>query len=169
MNRLLIAGVGAAVLAAAAGIVVLRSGGDSLPDHHVADLGPARHWDHIPLPITPPPDGAITEATRYADEDASVIQAIAFQYNGYTIDLCTLSTTGPDPTWCDPQPGMGPSVIRKFRNSHYITSISAYGKDPTTPTGATADAVWLFRNAPLEAQPTWLVEYAQRNNERITG
>jgi hypothetical protein len=169
MNRTLVLGVGVAVIAASAVLVAVNvQGGDDLPANHVRTLGPAEQYRHVALPAAEPPEGALVQVHSAADPVVDGEQ-IAFQYSGYTISLCTRSTTRSARAACDPQPGEGSSVLRRFKDGDYVTTIRAYGKTPIGAAGAAADAVSLFTTADLTQSPSWLAEYAKRNNERIAG
>jgi hypothetical protein len=169
MSRTLVFGVGAAAVAASAVLVAVNvQGGDNLPTNHVRTLGPTERYRHVALPGAEQPDGALVQVYVAADPVVDAEQ-IAFQYSGYTISLCALSTSRSEPAACDPQPGEGSSALRRFKDGAYVTTIRAYGKTSTSATGAAADAILFFTTADLTQSPYWLAEHAERNNERLAG
>ena len=173
VNRTLVWSVGAGAIAASTvvamvGMAVADADGQKTSRNHVPTLGGAEQYQHIALPTIEPPDGALVQVYSSADPVVDGEQ-IAFQYDGYTISLCTRSAARSDPTACDPQPGEEAGVARRYADGEYVTTIRAYGKGLASPTGTPAEATALFTNADLTSSPAWLAAYAKRNNERIAG
>ena len=169
MGRVVMFSLGGALAATAA--IALLAGAHQRDDgagHRVPALGSANQYRHIALPVTAPPDGALVQVYSSADPMLSGEQ-LAFQYNGYTVSICTLSTKRSDPTSCDPQPGGESAVMRRFEQGDYVTTITSYGKFGESAGGAAAEAISLFTSAELTEDPEWLSGYVKRNNERIAG
>jgi hypothetical protein len=169
MNTLAVWGIGAAVAAVVTvGAIAGSDDEDRGTGHVIPTLGPIAGYRHVALPVTAPPDGALVHVTQSGDFDEHGEQ-VAFQYNGYSIDVCTVSRTRAEPTACQAQPGEGSSVVRTFRNGDYVTRVFAYGKFGEPAVGSISEAVALFRTAALAERPSWLDDYAKRNNERLAG
>jgi hypothetical protein len=159
---------GATAVAATIALITPSHERDAPTAPWVPTLGSADQYRHIALPVTAPPEGALVQVYSSADPVYSGEQ-LAFQYNGYTVSVCTRDVTRSDPTACDPQPGQGSDLVRRFEHGEYVTTIRSYGKFGESAGGAAAEAASLFTSADLAENPRWLGAYAKRNNERIAG
>lgn len=125
------------------------------------------YYAHVALPSTAPPDGALVDVMQAADPRRQGEQ-VSFQYDGFSVDLCTRSVVRSDPAACDPQPGDDDTVVRTVTEGEYVTSVRAYGKFGEAAAGPAADAVALFTSAQMTPNPGWFRHYAVESHEEVT-
>ncbi len=89
-------------------------------------------------------------------------QHILFQYPGFTIQACALTSTAERRDACKPQ--QTATTIRTVTERNVRTTITVSTKHgDQTPTSEQDDIVGFFESAPLTNRPAWLPAYSDEN------
>lgn len=121
-------------------------------------------YDTVPLPSTAPPSGALVVVRSMADP-AQDGEHVAFEYDGFTIQACTVSDESANKDACVPQ--IGVQTIRSYKEGGATTTYTVSSKD-ALPTEA-EDAVAFFATAPLTRMPEWVPGYAETTLKEYYG
>lgn len=115
-----------------------------------ADMPRPRDYDHVALPVTAPPAGAMVQASRYRD---GLQQDVRFMYQGFTVFACARHDRAPAEA-CRPRSSQ---ILATHRDGAWLTHLYANVR----ARGAVLPAVAHFRAAEVTLQPAWVQEFAR--------